>query len=96
MVCKVFNRVYELKALEIHQEPNGGTVRTATEAMIKLLLRTDCKRWGFFVVKRAAGLEFAASALEGDTALYDLSDIDTTEEFLDEGVRDQARHSKVL
>jgi hypothetical protein len=96
MVRKVFNRVYKLKALEIHQESNGGTVGAATKAMIKLLLRTDCKRWGFFVVKRATGLEFAAGALEGDTALYDLNDIDAPEEFLDKGVRDQARHSSVL
>ena len=65
----------------------------ASKAMVKLLLRADSEGGCFFVVKRAACLEFAAGALEGNTPFDNLDDIDTAKEFFDKRVRDQARHS---
>jgi hypothetical protein len=63
--------------------------------MVEALRRANGERRGFLVVKRAAGLEFAASFLELDAAAKHLNDICSRDQIVDEVLWYQAAHNIV-
>ena len=54
-------------------------MRTTAETMVKLLARTDRKRWSFFRVKRTTGHKFAACPAQRYPSIDDLDKIDPAE-----------------
>lgn len=60
-----------------HHEIDDRSVRAAAEAMIKLLVVIHVKGRGFFIVKRAARLEFASRARQAHALAHNIRDIDT-------------------
>jgi hypothetical protein len=78
--------------LVIHQEGDGGAVRAAAKAMVKLLHLANGERGCFFVVKRAAGLELATSFFQRHARVDDLNNICAVENFVDKRLGDTAEH----
>ena len=60
--------------------------------MEDLFFRTHRKRWRFFVVKRAAGFEFAACFFQLHAATHDLGDVGPVDQIVDEILRNQSGH----
>ena len=89
---ELFHRLDELQVRIVHQEPDRGAVRPATEAMIELLVRNHGERRRLLVVERAARLVLLAGALERDVVLDDLDDVGRRDEVVYEGLGDPPRH----
>ena len=90
---QALDRLNEAHVIEFHQEANRRAVRAAAEAVIETLARADGKRRRFFVMKRAAGLEFAARFLELHAPANDLDDVGAGDQIVDEILRNQSGHS---
>ena len=81
---QLFHRLDELQVRVVHQEADRGSVRTAAEAVVELLVRDDGERRRLLVVKRAARLELLAGALERNVVFDDLDDVGRRDEVVDE------------
>ena len=57
---QLLNCIKKFQSFILHQETDYRSMRTTSETMVKLLFRTDGKRRGLLIVKRATSLEFAA------------------------------------
>src|SRR6185312_11455817 len=84
--------VGKFEALVFHQKAHSTAVRTATEAVVELLGRTDVERRRAFVVERAARRPFAARALQRHARLHHVDDVDAGQQFVDETFGDKAGH----
>jgi hypothetical protein len=78
--------------VELHEKAHGRTVSAAAEAMIETLAGTYRERRCFFVVERAASLEFTAGLLELYAASYYFNDICSRDQIIDEILRNQSGH----
>ncbi len=79
-----FHRVQKLHVVIIHQEADGGAVRSTTEAVIKLLGRADVEGGRFLVVEGAAGSKLRARPLQRHTGVDQLGDICSGYQLVDE------------
>ena len=93
---QLFDRLDETQIGVFHQETDGGAVRAATEAMVKLLDLAYRKRRSFFFVERAASLIFRALSGQRHAPVDDLDDIDPHQQLVDKIPGYSARHSGIL
>jgi hypothetical protein len=89
---KALDRLDEAHMIEFHEEANGGSVRPATEAVIKALGRADGERGRFLVVKRATRLELAAGFFQRHATSNDLDDVRTGNEVINKVLWNQSGH----
>jgi hypothetical protein len=89
---QIRHRIEKSQLLVLHQEADHRAVRAAAETVIELLVGTDPERRRFFVVKRAAGLEFAARFLQRHPRADDLHDIGSRDDLVDERLWNAAGH----
>ena len=71
----------------LDQKGDGRTMGTTTETVIKLFGRTDSKRRGFFVVEGTQAKQIGPTLAQIDIATNDIGDINTRQQFLNEGFR---------
>ena len=90
---QAFDGFHEVHVVVLHEETQRGAMFAAAETVIKPFRRADRKRRGFFVVKRAAGLELAARFLELYAAADHLDDIRPGDQIVDEVLWYQAAHN---
>ena len=76
---QVFHGGGKVQSVVLHDEANGIAAGTAAEAVVKLLVRVDRERGGFFLVEGAQPLVIAAGALQLHPGINDFYDIDPIE-----------------
>jgi len=62
--CERAYRIHKVHALVVSEEGNGVAARAAAEAMVKLFVRADGERGGFFFMEWAAGGKVFTAALK--------------------------------
>ena len=87
------DRLNETDAGVLHQETDRRTMRSAAEAVVELLARTDRKRRGLLAVERAAGCKIGARLLQRHVAIDQVDNVDAIEKLLNERVRDHPEPS---
>ena len=80
------------RARFLHQKTDGGTVRAAAEAVIKLLLLADGERRCLFLVKWAQRLMVASHFAQWQALVNDVNDVEPAEELLNKFLGDLAGH----
>src|SRR5688572_8920181 len=87
-----FHGIRKLEMIVLHQEAEGGAMRTAAEAVVKTLGRTDGKGRGFLIVKRADRLVLASRLLQLDACSQDLDDVRPGNQVVNEMLGYQSGH----
>ena len=85
----------EAQSVVVDQKAERGSVRSATKAVIELLIGAHPKRSAFFIVKWAAGLEFAAGFLEWNTDTNEFDDVGPCDQLVDEALRNSPAHGRL-
>jgi hypothetical protein len=71
----------------LHQEPDGGSMRAAAEAVIELLGRRYGKGRGLLVMERAQAHEVGAALLQLHVLAHHIDNVDAVEQVLNKGLR---------
>lgn len=81
---KFLNRLRKAQTQMLDKKANRGAMCPASKAVIELLCGADRKRRRLFVVKRAQATEVAARFFQADMLPYEVDDIDTPKQVIDE------------
>ena len=66
---------WKIEMFVFHYEPENASTHPAAKAMKRLALRIDVKRWRFFLMKRAEGLEICAGPFQRKIRTDHLDDV---------------------
>jgi hypothetical protein len=83
-----FDSLGEVQIVVVHDEAEGVATRAAAKAVIKLFVRADAERRGFFFVEGAAGSVIFAGFLHLHARANDIDDIGTVQKVVNKALGD--------